>query len=69
MKKKQKNLSKNIMGVKMSEETQKLVAILLEKIEKLESELFVKDYEIQNLKSENARLNELLTPTKTVGEN
>ncbi len=53
----------------MSEETQKLVAILLEKIEKLESELFVKDYEIQNLKSENARLNELLTPTKTVGEN
>ena len=53
----------------MDEETQKLVKILLEKIGKLEGDLFVKDYENQCLKNENARLNELLTPTKKVEEN
>ena len=54
----------------MSEEQiQTLLAVLSDTIKKLKNDVSLKDYEIQYLKSENARLNELLTPTKQVGEN
>ena len=41
----------------------KIINILTDKITSLETDLIIKDIEIDNLKSENARLNELLTPT------
>ena len=49
-------------------QSQKLIEILIEKIIKLESDNFLLKYENENLKKENAELNEFLTPTKKVGE-
>lgn len=40
----------------------KIIEVLTDKITSLENNAFLKDYEIAQLKTENARLNELLTP-------
>lgn len=44
-----------------------IIKALTEKITRLESDAFVKDYDNEKLKEENARLNELLTPKAKVG--
>ena len=55
------------MGVKMDEkQLQKILAVLSDKISFLENEISLKNYENEYLKKENARLNELLTPTNKV---
>ncbi len=43
---------------------EKVIEILTDRISSLETDIFIKDMDIRNLKEENARLNELLTPTK-----
>lgn len=40
----------------------KIIEILTDKITSLETDVFIRDYENRQLKAENARLNELLTP-------
>ena len=45
---------------------QKILAVLSDKISFLENEISLKNYENEYLKKENARLNELLTPTNKV---
>lgn len=50
------------------EQYEKIIAVLVEKINKLETDNFVKDMEIEQLKKDNAQLNEFLNPTKKVGE-
>ena len=58
------------MGVKMDEkQLQKILAVLSDKISFLENEICLKNYENEYLKKENARLNELLTPTNKVDKN
>lgn len=44
---------------------QAVVALLLEKIERLEMDKFFANLRNEELEKENARLNELLTPTAT----
>ena len=48
---------------------QKILAVLSDKISFLENEICLKNYENEYLKKENARLNELLTPTNKVDKN
>lgn len=45
-----------------------MIEALVDKIVSLESDKWIRQYEIDKLKEENARLNELLNPTKKVGE-
>ena len=56
-----------------NEKWAKAIAVLVEKINSLESSIYFKDIDIKNLKEENTRLNELLTPKKKIeqkeGEN
>lgn len=44
------------------EKYEKVIEILTDKIASLESDIFIKDIEIENLKKENTQLNEYLTP-------
>lgn len=50
------------------EKFEKIIAVLVEKIERLETDIFVKDIEIERLKKDNAQLNEFLNPTKKDGK-
>lgn len=52
----------------MNDNHETIVEALVERIKMLKIELRVKDYEIDNLKQENAKLNEFLNPTKREGE-
>ncbi len=45
------------------EQYEKVIEILTDKINSLETDIIIKNFDIRNLKEENARLNELLTPT------
>lgn len=45
-----------------------IIESLLDKIVKLQSDIWHKDFEIRSLKEDNEKLNELLNPTKKVGE-
>lgn len=51
------------------EKYEKVIEILTDKINSLETDIIIKNIDIRNLKEENARLNELLTPKKAGAEN
>ncbi len=46
----------------------KIIEVLTDKITNLENVVFIKDYENEQLKAENKRLNELLTPKAKGGK-
>ena len=45
-----------------------IIESLLDKIEKLQSETWLKEFRIGNLKAENEKLNNLLNPPTTKGD-
>ena len=45
-----------------------IIESLLDKIEKLQSENWLKEFRIENLKAENEKLNNLLNPPTTKGD-
>lgn len=45
-----------------------IIGALVEQINTLKIQIRIKDIEIENLKKDNAKLNEYLNPTKKVGE-
>ena len=47
-----------------NEKMQKIIEVLVEKITRMESDIFAIEYENEKLRAENKRLEELLTPTK-----
>lgn len=48
--------------------TETIIEALTDKIELLKNEMWIKEFENEQLKKENAKLNEFLNPTKKVGE-
>ena len=52
----------------MDKQTDTIIDALVSKIDNLNTQLWIKDYEIEKLKKEKAQLEEFLNPTKKVGE-
>ena len=50
-----------------SKHFEKAIEVLAEKIEALETAIYIKNLEIENLNNENKKLNELLTPKAKAG--